>query len=786
MDNKKWKPANEEERKAYFNQRILEQMELTMDDISMEIGSIGRWGNTNRHKTPIIQPGKNGDIDILVCNIEGNFIEYPAILSKTQQQSQAAEYANEIYKVTRLHPEHVEDGMKYTFPKGQGTHPFFPPKLIEKYKNREQIPMLILTEGYLKAMCGSMHGFDIVGLGSITHYAETGTRRLHKDIKKLIDRCQVKSVVILYDGDCINISLKDLERKEELTRRPHIFYSALLNTRELLMQEDVNIYFAHVLTDEFDVEDPPKGLDDLLLHKDFKSQRKEILDDLEGLSKRGKYFYKQNINGKVAKLQDYFYLRDVKQFYTQWFEYIQEKEFVYYGSLYKYDSAKKELNRIAPRELRNFLRAGDTYYEKVLEPSPLDPEILETRLYPRLKGTIIDDFGRSALEHIARYKGFVYIPRHKDYQQVIHDFYNRYFPIKWKEENVPFPHIMSLMKHVFGPNENGEDDQLELGLDYFQLLYQKPQQPLPILCVVSQERNTGKTTLLLLLRLIFGDNVALIDNDTMNSEFNSLFVGRLIIGIDESSFTDNKRVTEKLKNLSTAATMALNQKGKDQQIVSNFAKFVLTSNDISTFVKTDKNEIRFWVRELKPIKEEELIPKIRDFFEEEIPGFLFFLNNRKLSVPKEETRMWFKTEQIHTSALDRVVNDNKPMVVKVLEEALTNLFMNFPQRSYYVTPDALAELKPKLKDHEDEIRTYLREYFHATEVRNNKGVHTTSYVKLPYYAGSKKEKVEHVVDKNRAFNVTVENVLNEVDCQYVIDQVEAKEALLIKDPNNTN
>jgi len=43
------------------------------------------------------------------------------------------------------------------------------------------------------------------------------------------------------------------------------------------------------------------------------------------------------------------------------------------------------------------------------------------------------------------------------------------------------------VKHIFG-------DQIELGLDYLQLLYQKPVQILPIVCLVSKERSTGKTT----------------------------------------------------------------------------------------------------------------------------------------------------------------------------------------------------------------------------------------------------------------------------------------------------
>lgn len=772
----KWHPKNEEERVAYYRERILNQMELTEDDFTIELSTTGRFGAANFNKFQIFKPTKDGDIEILVYSIDGQVIEYPAVLNKTQRESANAEWAYETYKVVRYHPEHVEDGKKYDFPKGQGIHPFFPPKLVEKFRNNVDIPMLILTEGYFKAMCGSMHGFDIVGLGSITHYAETGTRKLHRDIARLIDRCNVKTVVILYDGDCLNISLKDLDRKEELTRRPKSFLSALHNTREILSEYDVNIYFAHVLTDDFDVENPPKGLDDLLMHPAFKDKRKAIREDLEGLSKRGEYFYKQNIKAKVSKLQDYFFLRNVEQFYRQWSEEIGEKEFMYYGSVYKYDSAKKVLIRIVPQELRNYLRAGDEYYEKVLEPSPINPNILELKLKHRKKGTIIDDFGRGMLERIQRYKGFVYIADHKNYQQVYHDFYNRYFPLNWKEEHRPFPYIQRFLKQVFGPGDGSEeDDQLELGYDYLQLLYQKPQHILPILCLVSKDRGSGKTTFLTLLRLIFGDNVVLIDNSTMNSEFNSLFAGRLVVAIDESSFKGNKMVMEKLKNLSTSPTLALNEKGKDQQIIANFSKFILTSNDCTDFITTDKSEVRFWVRKLKSIPDKELIPNIKALFEDEIPGLLYFLNCRKMSVPEELTRMWFTKEQIHTKALDDLVNDNRPPTVKIMAEALTQLFIDFPELEYIVSIGVIRELADlsDSKVNDDYMRKYLKEYFLATEVRNEAGIHGSKYIKIPYFdkdTGSTK----YYKDKARAYTIRAEAVLDKDEFIYVKKCLDAK------------
>ena len=72
-------------------------------------------------------------------------------------------------------------------------------------------------------MSASIRGFDIVGLGSITHYADSNTRELNSGIKNLINSCSVQKVVILYDGDCLNLSEKDLEGHRDLARRPKTF-----------------------------------------------------------------------------------------------------------------------------------------------------------------------------------------------------------------------------------------------------------------------------------------------------------------------------------------------------------------------------------------------------------------------------------------------------------------------------------------------------------------------------------------------------------------------------------
>ena len=84
----------------------------------------------------------------------------------------------------------------------------------------------------------------------------------------------------------------------------------------------------------------------------------------------------------------------------------------------------------------------------------------------------------------------------------------RYEPIPFQPADGIFPHIHDFFAHIFG-------EQVELGYDYLQLLYLRPLQRLPVLLLVSDERNTGKTTFLNLLKSIFGGNVTFNTNEDL-------------------------------------------------------------------------------------------------------------------------------------------------------------------------------------------------------------------------------------------------------------------------------
>ena len=210
------------------------------------------------------------------------------------------------------------------------------------------------------------------------------------------------------------------------------------------------------------------------------------------------------------------------------------------------------------------------------------------------------------------------MPSHLNYQRKVENFYNRYHPFVHEPKPGSPTKVIGFLGHVFG-------EQLDIGLDYFKVLLLYPTQMLPILCLVSRERNTGKTTFLNFLKAVFGDNMTINSNEDFRSNFNAEWANKLIIGVDET-FLDRKEDSERIKSLSTSKYYKVEAKGIDRQEIEFFGKFVLCSNNEDSFIHVDATEIRYWIRKLPVLQNDDrdLLPKLR----EEIPFFVHHLINR--------------------------------------------------------------------------------------------------------------------------------------------------------------
>ncbi len=699
---------------TYFKQRIFNELNITPEQNKILV--YDESGRSFHHD--IFSEDNKGNIRILLYKLNRQIIQY--------DHPKADPLKNIIYNdriqtyfITRLHPDNVKGDTKYIIPKGQGTFPFIPPPLLEKYENKTPVKTLFLTEGAFKAFKGAMHGLDIIGLTSITHFKDKKTKQLHPDIIKIIKTCDVKNVVMLYDGDCLDISQKAIKQGKDLYKRPYGFFASARNINDLLKDNDINFYFAHIKSNE--IKNKPKGLDDLLIA--MKGQEKAVIKDLLSLSKTGKYIHRINITYSQKSLQRYFRINKVDDFYAFHASKIGAEEFVYLGTKYKYNDYENKLEVVMPANAENYFRIGNDYYERFLRPNKLGD--LEEVIAPRLKSTITDDYGRGFLKFIAKYKDFVNVPDHTNYQRVIHNCYNSYAPFTHTPKPGNFDNAMNFLKHIFR-------EQLDLGLDYIQLLYQRPTQKLPILCLVSKENATGKSTFAKWLQRIFTQNVTIIGNAEISNDFNAHLGSKLIIAIDES-FIEKKTIIEKIKNLATADSMPMNRKGKDIIEIDFFGKIILLSNNVDNFISATDEDIRYWVREIK--KPEKEATNLIEEMQEEIPAFLDFLDKRKLST-ECESRAWFRPELLKTEALQRVIEASKPKIVRELENSLKEMFLQFKHEQILLSVKDIKELffeKSYKTDNDYIIRTLKRDFPHIKQYRNKEGKITTKRYKIPYW-----------------------------------------------------
>ena len=297
-------------------------------------------------------------------------------------------------------------------------------------------------------------------------------------------------------------------------------------------------------------------------------------------------------------------------------------------------------------EKEEFIRVGTTLYKLVNQPR-LNGGYVRKRIVWNNE-TLRQDYGKDYLATVPKYDGFCTVPNHVDYRPVVDKFLNLYEPIEHCPQQGEFPCIQSLVRHIFG-------EQYELGMDYLQLLYLQPVQKLPILLLVSEERNTGKSTFLNFLKALFQNNVTFNTNEDFRSQFNSDWAGKLLIVVDEV-LLNRREDSERLKNLSTTLSYKVEAKGKDRDEIAFFAKFVLCSNNEYLPVIIDAGETRYWVRKIDRLQSDDT-----DFLQKlkaEIPAFLYHLQHRQLSTEKE-SRMWFAPSLLHTEALRKIIRSNR-------------------------------------------------------------------------------------------------------------------------------
>ena len=355
-----------------------------------------------------------------------------------------------------------------------------------------------------------------------------------------------------------------------------------------------------------------------------------------------------------------------------------------------------------------YMRVGTTLYKVVNQPCANGG--YEKKRVVWNNSTLRQDYGKNYLATVPKYDGFCTVPNHLNYQKEIERFLNLYEPIEHKPQQGEFSHIQSLMRHIFG-------EQYELGMDYMQLLYLQPTQKLPIVLLVSEERNTGKSTFLNFLKAVFENNVTFNTNEDFRSQFNSDWAGKLLIVVDEV-LLNRREDSERLKNLSTTFTYKVEAKGKDRTEIAFFAKFVLCSNNEYLPILIDAGETRYWVRKIMPLQSDDtnFLQKLKA----EIPAFLYFLTQRELSTT-QESRMWFNPRLTHTAALQKIIRSNRNRLEIEMTELLLDIMsnMNVESVSFCLNDLVTLLLYSQVKVEKYQVRKVVQEVWKLTSAHNS-------------------------------------------------------------------
>ena len=384
-----------------------------------------------------------------------------------------------------------------------------------------------------------------------------------------------------------------------------------------------------------------------------------------------------------------------------------------------------------------FIRVGTTLYKLVNQPR-LNGGYVKKRIVWNNE-TLRQDYGKHFLATVPKYDGFCTVPDHVNYRPIVDKFLNLYESIDHKPMEGDFPSICSLMEHIFG-------EQYELGMDYLQLLYLQPIQKLPILLLVSEERNTGKSTFLNFLKALFQNNVTFNTNEDFRSQFNSDWAGKLLIVVDEVLLS-RREDSERLKNLSTTLSYKVEAKGKDRDEIAFFAKFVLCSNNEYLPVIIDAGETRYWVRKIDRLQSDDT-----DFLQKlktEIPAFLYHLQHRQLSTEKE-SRMWFAPSLLHTEALQKIIRSNRNRLDIEMCELILDIMASTDIDTFsFCCNDILTLLANSyVKAEKHQVRKVLQECWKLTPAPN--GLTYTTY-QLNYNRECRYEPIRRV---GRFYTVT--------------------------------
>lgn len=392
------------------------------------------------------------------------------------------------------------------------------------------------------------------------------------------------------------------------------------------------------------------------------------------------------------------------------------------GTQLSLDSEFEDEIVVSYDEVKHYKRVGCDYFKTVFIPNRHgEYEQLEKKWS---KAEIKEDYVKKGLtsfiDRIPRFDAFCNIPDYSESYLRIHKTrtgktYNLANPLTWELKPGDFSTTVKFLKHLFN-NGNAESSEIKefegdaftIALDYLTLLFRHPTQILPLPCLVSADQGTGKTTFLKWLKDIFLTNCVVLGNEQFQMPFNSHYITKHIICIDESFIElDKKSEKEKIKKMATDDRAYLHIKGVDAQEVDYHGKLIMVSNDENNFIRLEDSDVRFWVNKVHRFNKE--VPDMRQRLKHEIPGWLYYLKHREI-VHEQDTRAWFKYEYLVTEQMKKVVKTTRTRLEKDLIYFIKDMILLYEMSVFKCPLELLVEelnKHAKWRHSKSDVREYL-------------------------------------------------------------------------------
>jgi len=324
VNNKKKGRKSKGESLDSYCARMLAESGLTFEDVTAKVYKSDEKSTIFECKTfhagtvsPKGEIDNTGDDAIIeYYDLAGFPVKYDVLDAKGRATTEKKSYFRVRWQYPDEHKNKDSKPTKYRSPRGSGTPIYIPERLRKMYNAGTEIPRLYIQEGEKKAEASCKYDIPSIAISGIQNLGQKGA--LPEDLIRIIQKCSVHEVVLLFDSDWNDIG-EHIKLSDAVDQRPRNFFYAARNYKEYMRSLKnreifVEIFIGHVNKNEAG----DKGIDDLLANT-LKGKEKELAEDIEYAinekNKEGKYCtFFQITSHSDHKLEELWSLNNPKKF----------------------------------------------------------------------------------------------------------------------------------------------------------------------------------------------------------------------------------------------------------------------------------------------------------------------------------------------------------------------------------------------------------------------------------------------------------------------------------------